>query len=48
MEKKLQKIYLAYFNLLVVLINLVNNLPEGIHGIRYELGHSNKNVKHME
>ena len=38
MEKKLQKIYLTYYNLLIVqdlwqastLSNLVNNLPEGV------------------
>ena len=41
MENKLQKIYLAYYNLLIVqdflpslLSNLVNNLSEGIHRIK--------------
>ena len=47
-EKKLEKISLTYFNLLIVLRNLVNNLFEGIHQIRYDLRHSNKVVKHME
>ena len=46
MEKKLYKIYLTYYNLLIAqdfmassLSNIVNNLSEGIH---------DKNVKHIE
>ena len=49
MENKLQKIYLAYYNLLIVqdflpslLSNLVNNLSEGIHRIKCKYGHDDK------
>ena len=31
-----------------LLSNLVNKLFEGIHGIKYKLGHDDKNVKHVE
>ena len=37
MEKKIQKIYLTYYNLLIaqdLLSNLVDNLSEGIHKIK--------------
>ena len=49
MENKLQKICLAYYNLLIVqdflpslLSNLVNNLSEGIHRIKCKFGHDDK------
>ena len=44
MEKKLQKIYLTYYNLLMAssLSNLVNNLSEGIHTIRCKFGLDDK------
>ena len=44
MEKKLRKIYLAYYNLLMAssLSNLVNNLSKGIHRIKWEYGHVDK------
>ena len=49
MENKLQKICLAYYNLLIVqdflpslLSNLVNNLSEGIHRIKCKYGHDDK------
>ena len=49
MENKLQKIYLAYYNLLIVqdflpslLSNLVNNLSEGIHRIKCKFTHDDK------
>ena len=45
MEKKLQKIYQTYYNLLIVQdSNLVNNLSEGIHRIKYIFGHDSKKM----
>ena len=53
MEKKLQKIYLTYYNLLIThtrfmassLSNLVNNLSDGIHKINVNMDMLIKNVK---
>ena len=52
MEKKLQKIYLTYYNLLIVqrsmassLSNLVNNLSDGTHKIKSKYGYDNKKCK---
>ena len=47
MEKKLQKIYLTYYNLLIAqdlwqVHYLVNNLSEGIHRIKCKFGHKDK------
>ena len=49
MEKKLQKIYLTYYNLLIVqrsmassLSNLVNNLSDGTHKIKSKYGYDNE------
>ena len=51
MEKKLQKIYLTYYNLFIVeahifltnsLSNFVKNLSEGIHRIKCKFGHDDK------
>ena len=49
MEKKIQKIYFIYCNLLIAqkfmtssLSNLVNKLFEGIHRIKCKFGHNNK------
>ena len=49
MEKKLQKIYLTYYSLLIVqdlwpssLSNLPNNFSEGIHIIKCKFGHDDK------
>ena len=49
MEKKLQKIYLTYYGILIAqdfmassLSNLVNNLSEGIHRIKCKFGHNDK------
>ena len=45
MEKKLQKIYLTFYSLLIEqdltssLLNLVNNLSEGLHRIKCKLEH---------
>ena len=51
MEKKLQKIYITYYNLLRVsssLSNLANNLSEGIDRIKCKSDMMKKNVKHVE
>ena len=54
MGKKLQNIYLTYYNLLIVqsygwlISNLVINLSEGIHRIKCKYGHDDKNVKLVE
>ena len=49
MKKKLNKIYLTYYNLFYCarfmissLSNRVNNLSEGIHKIKCKYGHDNK------
>ena len=45
MEKKLQKVYQTYYNLLIAQdSNLVNNLSEGIHRIKYMFGHDSKKM----
>ena len=45
MEKKLQKVYQIYYNLLIAQdSNLVNNLSEGIHRIKYMFGHDSKKM----
>ena len=39
-EKKLQKLYLTDYKYIVSSIsNLVNNLGEGIHKVKYKYGH---------
>ena len=50
MERKLQKIYLTYYNLLIVqdLSNFANNLSQGVHRIKCKFRHDDTNVKHVE
>ena len=54
MEKKLQKTsYILQFIdsvrfMVSSMTSLVNNLSEGIHGIKYKYGHDDKNVKFAE
>ena len=50
MERKLQKIYLTYYNLLIAqdLSNFANNLSQGVHRIKCKFRHDDTNVKHVE
>ena len=56
-EKRLQKIYRRYYNLLIAedlwkfikyLSNIVNNLSEGIHRIKCKYGHHDKKCEIVE
>ena len=51
MEKKLQKIYLTYYKLLIAqglwkssVSNLVNNLSERIHKMKWKYGYNDKKM----
>ena len=51
MGKKLQKIYLIFYSLLIVQDlwqahygELINNLSEGLHRIKWKLGHNDKKM----
>ena len=57
MEKKLRKICVRYYNLLIAqdlwqahyhMLSLSNNLSEGVHRIKCKFGHDDKNVKLVE
>ena len=55
-EKKLEKMYLTYYNLLIAqglwqassLSNLVNNISEGIRKIKCKFGHDDKKCEACE
>ena len=48
MKKKLQKMYVTYYNLLIMQdlwqAHPVNNLSEGIHRIKCKFGHDDKKM----
>ena len=52
MEKKLQKMYLKYYNLLIAhnlwQAHFVNNISERIHKNKCKYEHDDKDVKHVE